>query len=70
MCVYKCRKVGLSGILSVRYRNEKTNDAGTRPVLDQAIKSGIFSVWYRTEFMNADACVSLLDADDHLCKQV
>jgi hypothetical protein len=34
--VYKCRNAGLSGIRSVRYRNEKTNDAGNGPVLDQA----------------------------------
>jgi hypothetical protein len=30
--VYKCRNAGLSGIRSVRYRNKKTNDAGTGPV--------------------------------------
>jgi hypothetical protein len=34
--VYKCRNAGLSGIRSVRYRNEKTNDAGNGPVPDQA----------------------------------
>jgi hypothetical protein len=36
VCVYKCRNAGLSSIRSVRYRNEKTNDAGTDPVPDQA----------------------------------
>ncbi len=34
--VYKCRNAGLSGIRSVRYRTEKTNDAGNSPVPDQA----------------------------------
>jgi hypothetical protein len=29
--MYKCRNAGLSGILSVRYQNDKTNDAGTGP---------------------------------------
>ncbi len=33
--VHKCRNAGLSGIQSVRYRNKKTNDAGTGPVPDQ-----------------------------------
>jgi hypothetical protein len=35
--VYKCRNTRLSGIRSVRYRNEKiSNNAGTYPVLDKA----------------------------------
>jgi hypothetical protein len=34
--VYKCRNAGLTGIRSVWYRNEKTNNAGTGPVPDQA----------------------------------
>ncbi len=34
--VYKCRNAGLSGKQSVQYQNEKTNDAGNGPVLDQA----------------------------------
>jgi hypothetical protein len=34
--VYKCRNAGLSGIGSIRYQNEKTNDAGTGAVPDQA----------------------------------
>jgi hypothetical protein len=34
--VYKCQNAGLSGIRSVRYRTEKTNDAGNGPVQDQA----------------------------------
>ncbi len=34
--VYKCRNAGLSDMRSVRYRNEKTNDAGNGPVPDQA----------------------------------
>jgi hypothetical protein len=34
--VYKCWNAGLSGIRSVWYRNEKTNDAGNGPVPDQA----------------------------------
>ncbi len=32
--VFKCRTVGLSGIQSVRYRNEKNVDAGTSPVAE------------------------------------
>jgi hypothetical protein len=32
--VYKCQNAELSGIRSVRYRTEKTNDAGTGPVPD------------------------------------
>ncbi len=39
--VYKCRNAGLSGIRSVRYQTEKTNDAGNSPVPDQAK-----AVWY------------------------
>jgi hypothetical protein len=40
--VYKSRNAGLSSIRSVRYRNEKFNDAGTGLVLDQAFfRSGI-----------------------------
>jgi hypothetical protein len=34
--VYKCLNAELSGIRSVRYWTEKTNDAGTGPVPDQA----------------------------------
>jgi hypothetical protein len=34
--MYKCWNAGLSGIQSVRYQNEKTNDAGTGLVPDQA----------------------------------
>ncbi len=34
--VYKGRNAELSGIRSVRYRTEKTYDAGTGPVPDQA----------------------------------
>ncbi len=34
--VYKCRNDGLSGIQSVWYRTEKTNDAGNSPVPDHA----------------------------------
>jgi hypothetical protein len=34
--VYKCGNAELSGIRSVWYRTEKTNDAGTGPVPDQA----------------------------------
>jgi hypothetical protein len=34
--VYKCRNAGLTGIRSVRYRTEKTNDAGNSPVPEQA----------------------------------
>jgi hypothetical protein len=34
--MHKCRNAGLSGIRSVRYQNDKTNDAGTDPVPDQA----------------------------------
>ncbi len=34
--VYKCRNAGLTGIQSVRYWNERTYDAWTGPVPDQA----------------------------------
>ncbi len=51
--VYKCQNAGLSGIRSVRYRTEKTNDAGNSPVPDQAKASGIFLVRYRTEIIDA-----------------
>ncbi len=34
--VYKRRNAGLSGIRSVRYRIEKTKDAGNGPVPDKA----------------------------------
>ncbi len=36
VCVYKCRNAVLSVIQSVRYWNEKTNDAGNGPVPNQA----------------------------------
>jgi hypothetical protein len=36
MFVFVCMNAGLTGIGSVRYRNEKTNDAGTGPIPDQA----------------------------------
>ncbi len=36
ICVFVCINAGLSGIISVRYRNEKTNDAGNGPLPDQA----------------------------------
>jgi hypothetical protein len=44
---------GLCGIQSVRYRNEKTNDAGTSPVSDQAKAVQHFLVRYRTEIIDA-----------------
>ncbi len=34
--VFMCINAGLSGIRSVRYRTEKTNDDGDSPVPDQA----------------------------------
>jgi hypothetical protein len=49
---------------------KKTNDVGTGLVLTKPMKSGIFSVWYRTEIItcrNANAGVNLLDADAQLC---
>jgi hypothetical protein len=51
--VYKCRNVGLSGIRSVRYRNEKTNDAVNGPVPDQVKAVRHFLVRYRTEKIDA-----------------
>ncbi len=62
--VYKCRSAGLSGIRSVRYRTEKTNNAGNGPVPDQTKAVRHFLVWYRTEII--DAGVSFLDADAQL----
>jgi hypothetical protein len=55
MCVFVCINAGLSGIRSVRYRNEKTNDAGTGPVpyRTKLRQSGIFWVWYQTESIDA-----------------
>ncbi len=53
VCVYKCRNAGLSVIRSVRYWNEKTNDAGTSPVPDQAKTVRHFFVRYRTEIIDA-----------------
>jgi hypothetical protein len=50
--VYKCRNAGLSGIRAVRYQNEKTNDAGTGPVLDQAKAFRHFLFRYWTEIIN------------------
>jgi hypothetical protein len=48
---------------------KKTNDAGTGPVPDQANEvQHFFSVRYQTEIMNADAGVSLLNADAQLCQ--
>jgi hypothetical protein len=51
--VYKCRNAELSGIRSVWYRTEKTNDAGTGPVLDQAKAVRHFFVRYRTGIIDA-----------------
>jgi hypothetical protein len=51
--MYKCRNAGLSCIRSVRYRNDKTNDAGTDPARTKPTQSGIFWVQYRTEIMDA-----------------
>ncbi len=68
--VYKCRSAALSGIRSVRYRNEKTNDAGTGLVPDQAKAVrhffGPVPDW-NYQCRNADAGVSFLDADVQLC---
>jgi hypothetical protein len=68
-CVFLC--VFMSSIRSVRYRTEKTKDAGNSPVPDQAKarQSGIFWVRYRTEIIdagNADAGISFLDANAQL----
>ncbi len=46
--VYKRWNAGLSGIRSVQYRNEKTNDAETSPVPDPTDEVR----HYRTEIMN------------------
>ncbi len=51
--VYKCQDAGLSSIRSVRYRNEKTNDAGTGPVPDQAKAVRLFLVRYWIESIDA-----------------
>ncbi len=48
-----CLNAGLSGIRSVRYRNEKTNDAGKGPVPDHAKAVWHFLVRYRTEIIDA-----------------
>ncbi len=67
--VYKCLNAELSGIQSVQYRNEKTNDAGTGPVPDhtKAVRHLFgpvpdWNYWCR----NADAGVSFFDADAQL----
>ncbi len=65
--VYKCQNSGLSSLQSVWYQNEKTNDAGTGPVPDQADEAAFFSVQRWTGIMNANAVVNLLDADAQLC---
>jgi hypothetical protein len=52
VCKYKCRNAGLSDIRSVRYQNEKTNDARTGPVPDQAEAVRHFLVQHRTEIMD------------------
>jgi hypothetical protein len=68
--VYKCRNAELSGIRSVRYQTEKTNDAGTGPVPDQAKAVqhffGLIQDW-NYQCRNADAGISFLDADAQLC---
>jgi hypothetical protein len=51
--VYKCRNAGLSGIRSVRYQIEKTNDAGNSLVPDQAKAVRHFLVQYQTEIIDA-----------------
>ncbi len=51
--VYKCRNAGLSGIRSVRYQTEKTNNAGNSPVPDLAKAVRHFLVRYRTEIIDA-----------------
>jgi hypothetical protein len=51
--VYKCWNAGLSGIRSVRYQTEKTNDAGNSPVPDLAKAVRHFLVRYRTEIIDA-----------------
>ncbi len=68
--VYKCRNAKLSGIRSVRYQTEKTNDAGTGLVPDQAKAVrhffGPIPDW-NYPCRNANAGVSFLDADAQLC---
>jgi hypothetical protein len=56
VCVCKCVCInaGLSGIRSVRYRNKKTNDAGTGSVPDQAKAVRHFLVRYQTEIIDAE----------------
>ncbi len=49
---FVCINAGLSGIRSVRYRNEKTNDAGNGPVPDQVKAVRHFLVWYQTEIID------------------
>ncbi len=69
MLMYKCQNAGLSSIHSVWYQNEKTSDAGTGPVTDQAC-----TVWHffgpvpdwNYGSLNADIGISFLNADAQL----
>jgi hypothetical protein len=65
--VYRCRNARLTGIRSVRYRNEKLKMPGQARYWTKPRLSGIFLVRYWTEIVNADAGVSFLDADAQLC---
>ncbi len=69
VCVFVRINAGLSGIRSVRYRNEKTNDAVNGPVPQQvkAVRHffGPVPDW-KNLCRNADAGVSFLDADAQL----
>ncbi len=69
----ECWSARLSSIWSVWYQNEKTNNAGSGPVPDQAKAVRPFFVllpdWNYWRW-NADAGVSFLDADAHLCQDL
>ncbi len=73
MWVCVCINAGLSGIWSVWYQNEKTNDAEASPVPDQADEVqnffGPVPDW-NYECQKASAGVSLLNADAQLWKSL
>jgi hypothetical protein len=54
VCVYKCR--------NVRHQNSPVAER-KKIMMPGPMKSGIFSVWYQTEIMNADAGAGLLCTD-------
>jgi hypothetical protein len=69
--VYKCRNAGLSGIRSVRYRNEKLTMPGMVRYRTKPRQSSIFLVRYRTEIIDAGmpmtALVSSMPMPNYEC---